>query len=160
MNRQLRKVVSASAKEALGNEAAAVPVEHYTRKEIAILAKICVHTVARDVRAGRLKEIRHNRRRLRYHPDAVKEYLAGFYGVSISDKPRLQPTRPATPAGGRAKPKIVQYDGLDASKSELAKAPNSAVSGAKSATFLAKSQKHTPEGSSEPIMKFFGNFWN
>jgi hypothetical protein len=43
----------------------------YTRKEVATLAKVCVHTIARDLRAGRLEEIRFNRRRLRFHPDAV-----------------------------------------------------------------------------------------
>jgi hypothetical protein len=53
------------------------PVAQYTRKEVAILAKVCVHTIARDVREGRLEEIRYNRRRLRYHAAAVQAYLAG-----------------------------------------------------------------------------------
>ncbi len=51
----------------------------YSRKEVAALAKVCVHTIARDVRAGRLEEIRFNRRRLRYHHDAVEAYLAANY---------------------------------------------------------------------------------
>ena len=51
-----------------------------TRKEVAVLAKVCTHTVARDVRAGILAEIRFNRRRLRYHPDAVQAYLSGYGG--------------------------------------------------------------------------------
>jgi hypothetical protein len=56
----------------------------YTRKEVATLAKVCVHTIARDVRAGRLEEIRFNRRRLRYHPDAVAAYLAASYPLERS----------------------------------------------------------------------------
>lgn len=60
--------------------AAAPPVDEtlYTRKEVAVLAKVSVHTVARDVRYGLLKEIKFNRRRLRYGADAVRAYLAGF----------------------------------------------------------------------------------
>jgi hypothetical protein len=50
----------------------------YTRKEVALLAKVSVRTVARDVRFRRLEEISFNRRRLRYHPDAVRAYLKGF----------------------------------------------------------------------------------
>ena len=47
--------------------------------EVAVLAKVCTHTIARDVRAGRLAEIRFNRRRIRYHPNAVRAYLYGDY---------------------------------------------------------------------------------
>jgi hypothetical protein len=56
----------------------------YSRKEVAALAKVCVHTIARDVRAGRLEEIRFNRRRLRYHSDAVEAYLAAHYRLERS----------------------------------------------------------------------------
>jgi hypothetical protein len=55
------------------------PPKLLTRKEVAVLAKVCTHTVARDVRAGRLTEIRFNRRRMRYHPDAVAAYLSALY---------------------------------------------------------------------------------
>ena len=48
----------------------------YTRDEVARLAKVCTRTVARDVRAGRLEEIRYNRRRIRYRRGAVEAYLA------------------------------------------------------------------------------------
>jgi excisionase family DNA binding protein len=72
----------------------------YTRKEVATLAKVCVHTIARDVRAGRLEEIRFNRRRLRYHSDAVDAYLAANYrfgrsspGSSNTEEARNQPRR-------------------------------------------------------------------
>ena len=51
----------------------------YSRKEVAAFAKVCVHTIARDVRAGRLEEIRFNRRRLRYHRNAVEAYLAANF---------------------------------------------------------------------------------
>ncbi len=51
----------------------------YTRKEVAALAKVCPHTIARDVRAGLLKEIRFNRRRLRYHAHDVSAYLEAHY---------------------------------------------------------------------------------
>lgn len=57
--------------------------ELYTRKEVAMLAKVCVHTIARDVRAGRLPEIRFNRRRLRHRGREVKEYLAANYELGI-----------------------------------------------------------------------------
>lgn len=57
--------------------------ELYTRKEVAMLAKVCVHTIARDVRAGRLPEIRFNRRRLRHRGSAVKVYLAANYKLGI-----------------------------------------------------------------------------
>lgn len=59
----------------------------YARDEVARLAKVCTHTVARDVRAGRLEEIRYNRRRIRYRRGAVEAYLAGNYPLGeISDK--------------------------------------------------------------------------
>jgi hypothetical protein len=153
MKRQMRTILKASAQEALGNEAATVPVEHYTRKEIAVLAKICVHTVARDVRAGRLKEIRHNRRRLRYHPDAVKEYLAGFYGVSISDKPCLTM---ASQKGPQPKPHMERNevhnapDFVDSSKVGDDNAPNPAVSGTKNVDFPNKSVEKPAGGASRP----------
>ncbi len=53
--------------------------ELLTRKEVAVLAKVCTRTIARDVRSGRLAEIRFNRRRIRYHPDAVQVYLSAEY---------------------------------------------------------------------------------
>jgi hypothetical protein len=59
----------------------------YTRDEVARLAKVCTRTVARDVRAGRLEEIRYNRRRIRYRRGAVEAYLAGNYPLGeISEK--------------------------------------------------------------------------
>ena len=60
-------------------EMAAQPATLLTRKEVAVLAKVCTHTIARDVRAGSLAEIRFNRRRIRYHPNAVRAYLSGDY---------------------------------------------------------------------------------
>jgi hypothetical protein len=57
--------------------------ELYTRKEVAMMAKVCVHTIARDVRAGRLPEIRFNRRRLRHRGREVKAYLAANYELGI-----------------------------------------------------------------------------
>ena len=60
-------------------ETATQPATLLTRKEVAVLAKVCTHTIARDVRAGRLAEIRFNRRRIRYHPNAVRAYLSGDY---------------------------------------------------------------------------------
>jgi excisionase family DNA binding protein len=64
----------------------------HTRKEVAALAKVCVHTIARDVRAGRLEEIRFNRRRLRYHRDAVEAYLAANYRLEgLQPVLRIQP---------------------------------------------------------------------
>jgi hypothetical protein len=47
----------------------------YTRVEVARMAKVCTHTVARDVRASRLQEIRFNRRRVRYSRESVEAYL-------------------------------------------------------------------------------------
>ena len=41
-----------------------------------------IHTVARDVRAGRLEEIRFNRRRIRYRPAAVRGYLSAHYALA------------------------------------------------------------------------------
>ncbi len=58
----------------------------YTRDEVARMAKVCAHTVARDVRAGRLKQIRFNRRRIRYTREAVEAYLAGKYPVERNAK--------------------------------------------------------------------------
>ncbi len=53
----------------------------YTGDEVARLAKVCARTIARDVREGRLEEIRFNRRRLRYSRGAIEAYLAGNYPV-------------------------------------------------------------------------------
>ena len=60
----------------------AEPPELLTRKEVAVLAKVCTHIVARDVRAGRLAEIQFNRRRIRYHPEAVRVYLSANYSLT------------------------------------------------------------------------------
>lgn len=57
-----------------GNAAAPVPL--LTRKEVAVLAKVCTRTIARDVRDDRLPEIRFNRRRIRYRAEDVQAYLA------------------------------------------------------------------------------------
>lgn len=51
--------------------------KQYTRKGIALLGDISTRTIARDVRAGRLEEIKINRRRLRYSEEAVRAYLNG-----------------------------------------------------------------------------------
>ncbi len=55
---------------------AGAPVALLTRKEVAVLAKVCTRTIARDVRDGRLPEIRFNRRRIRYRAEDVQAYLA------------------------------------------------------------------------------------
>lgn len=49
------------------------------RKEIARLADVSVATIKRDAKRGRIAEIRFNARRVRYHPDAVAQYLRGKY---------------------------------------------------------------------------------
>jgi hypothetical protein len=51
----------------------------YTRKEVATMAKVCVHTIARDVRIGLLQEVKFNSRRLRYTSEAVHAYLSANY---------------------------------------------------------------------------------
>ena len=60
----------------------------YTRKEVATMAKVCVHTIARDVRAGLLQEVKFNRRRLRYTSDAVQAYLCANYPTDILARSR------------------------------------------------------------------------
>jgi hypothetical protein len=65
--------------------------ELYTRKEVAMMAKVCVHTIARDVRAGRLPEIRFNRRRLRHRGREVKAYLAAKFVFGVDHTNSSQP---------------------------------------------------------------------
>ena len=62
-----------------GNEQRAGIVRLLTRKDVAVLAGVSTHTIKRDVKAGLLEEIRFNKRRRRYHPDAVALYLAAKY---------------------------------------------------------------------------------
>ena len=54
-------------------------VRLYTRKDVARFAGVSTGTIKRDVKAGLLEEIRHNKRRRRYHPKAVAAYLAAKY---------------------------------------------------------------------------------
>ena len=76
------KGATAHALRATTPEHATTPVTLLTRKEVAVLAKVCTRTIARDVRNGRLVEIRFNRRRIRYHPEAVRAYLSAQYDLS------------------------------------------------------------------------------
>lgn len=60
-----------------------------TRKDIAFVLQICVHTVAIAVRKKLLKEIKFNARLLRYHPEDVIDYIFANYPLTEQEKKDL-----------------------------------------------------------------------
>jgi hypothetical protein len=127
-------------------------LELYTRKEVASLAKVCVHTIALDVRLGLLKEIRFNRRRLRYHPDEVATYLAARFGYPAADKPGLSVGRPATIRQNR---NLDDLDVNDSSQNSIDEAQIQADSNSKSSGLLSKSAKKSAKTPSRPYNVLF-----
>jgi hypothetical protein len=158
MRKEIRRLVKTKAKANANIAIPGAPARYYTRKEIAALAGVCVHTVAKDAKAGLLQETRFNARRVRSHSNAVKTYLAAEFDVALPVKPALSPTRQPSKAAKAPKSNMALGDGLDIKNSKVAKPPKSAVLGAETAMpdsqVIDSQQKTQATGTNKPIMKF------
>jgi excisionase family DNA binding protein len=142
---------------------AAVLVSLLTIYEVAALAKVCTHTIAREVKLGRLPAIRFNRRRIRYDPAAVLEYLKARFPEATTqyeavlskeaERAREQDVRLNT-FGDSDAPQTRLHEGVQTGAGELGSVDNEKVKGSRKAK-----RPSAPYNANLHALITFGPFW-